>query len=238
MQVDEPDAGASAPPAPKRKLSRKKQIKELAKKRKEERHEEEYQPDPMEDERESDDEPTDLLVEEPGEASRRARVAYAKRLTRVRGLGNDAQMLGNWLASAPENQQHFINRAIAELALEVTSAAVATAVRTVEEEAERERRSHAAKLEAERRMLKKREQASLATPEVKALRPRTDAHPSTTSSTKSTQARAGDERAKLTDSMKAMLARVYKQKHLRREDVVGGGKISRSEWNAVRRDPK
>ena len=82
---------AEAPPAPKRKLSRKAQIKELAK-RKKERSDAHYQPDVQAAEAADDDaELPDLPVEQPGEAAKRAANAYKKRRSRLRGLGSDAQ---------------------------------------------------------------------------------------------------------------------------------------------------
>ena len=178
-----------------------------------------------------------LPVEQPGEASKRARAAYNQRRQRLRGLSSEAQFTANWLASAPENQQHFIDKANAELALEVSRAAIAAAVRAVQDELQRELKAQAAAREAERRQ-QKREHARVATPEERSLRARIDVGTSSASSAKSTQPRAGEERARMTDSMKASLARIFKQKHLRREDVIGGDKLSRSEWESVRRDPK
>ena len=233
-----PGDQAAAPPASKRKLSRKAHLKELAKQRRERHDDPEYQPGlEVEDVVEGGDQDEDEPVEQPGEASKRARAAYNQRRQRLRGLGSEAQFTANWLASAPENQQHFIDKAIAELALEVSRAAIAAAVRAVQDELQRELQAQAAAREAERRQ-QKREHARVATPEERSLRARVDVGTSPTSAAKSTQPRAGEERARMTDSAKASLARIFKQKHLRRDDVIGGDTLSRGEWESVRRDPK
>jgi hypothetical protein len=234
-----PPEAAAAPAAPKRKLSRKAQLKELAK-RKKERCDPDFEPDPphVEDaEVDPDEEMMDLPVEQPGEASKRAEEARKKRRQRLRGLSNEARFTAAWLASAPENQQHFVDKANRELAAEVASRAVAAAIKADEEERAREMRAQAAAREAERRK-QRREQECASTPEVRNVRSRLGSSPFTASEPNSKSQRVTEDREALTGDMIAALARIYKQKHLRREDVVGGNKLSRGEWEAVRRDPK
>ena len=85
-------AAPEAPPAPKRKRSRKAQIKELAK-RKCERCDPDFQPevdgDAAEDAEDGAELP-DLPVEQPGDAAKWAEGAYQKRRQRLRGLGSEA----------------------------------------------------------------------------------------------------------------------------------------------------
>ena len=110
---------APAPPAPKRKLSRKAQLKELAK-RKKERRDPDYQPDLGVEDDDVDLQMPDLPVEQPGEASKRAEGARRVQRHRLRGLGNEAKFTAAWLASAPENQQHFLDKADRELPVALT----------------------------------------------------------------------------------------------------------------------
>ena len=168
---------AEAPPAPKRKLSRKAQIKELAK-RKKERSDAHYQPDVQAAEAADDDaELPDLPVEQPGEAAKRAANAYKKRRSRLRGLGSDAQFTAAWLASAPENQDWQQRLADKQLAAEVASKAVAAAIAIVEEERVREMNAQYAARKAEER----RQKREMPTPEVEVrnLRARLDSTPDT-----------------------------------------------------------
>ena len=226
---------AEAPPAPKRKLSRKAQIKELAK-RKKERSDAHYQPDVQAAEAADDDaELPDLPVEQPGEAAKRAANAYKKRRSRLRGLGSDAQFTAAWLASAPENQDWQQRLADKQLAAEVASKAVAAAIAIVEEERVREMNAQYAARKAEER----RQKREMPTPEVEVrnLRARLDSTPDTAMEVK-VKPKLMEDREVLTADMKAVLSRIYQQKHLRRDDVVGGSKLSRSEWEGVRRDHK
>ena len=96
----------------------------------------------------------DLPVEQPGEAAKRNQSAYNQRRHRsaVRGLGSMANFTAQWLASAPENEEYFINQEAQELALAVTGRAVQAAIDEVEEELERERRAqHALYMSTQRK---------------------------------------------------------------------------------------
>lgn len=233
--------GGGGPSGPKKKLSRKAQLRELQrvkKQRREAADDRDYVPEPEVAENDvlrQDDIVADIPVEEPGADVKRMRDAERQRRCykqqRLRGLDTGAQVMRAWLMNDEKNQEILEAQAIAEIGQSIVNNALEQAITTVEAEEEERARAAYAEAARARRAEHKRSQAFLSPP------PRvTRDRPSSGRGSSGGNSRAG--RIVVTDAMQASLVCIYKTRRFRRADVVGGDKLSRSEWVTVRSDPR
>jgi hypothetical protein len=221
MGDDPPDG----PPA-KRPLSRKAQLRELQRKKAERRQEaaqERADPDWLPPAEEAcDDLAHGMPVEQPGAASRKENDRERKRrkyAETVRGISREAAFTQSWLATAPANEQYYLDKANLEEAQHLMRRAVAAAVKAVEEEEVAAARAEAALRKKE---LRRAQRDQVSTPADRNLRQRlesTDLGSTSTPSPASARSfKSPYMRHPISDSVRAVMKRIYDRRFLRRED--------------------
>jgi hypothetical protein len=236
----------------KRKLTRKEHLANLARARRDShggatpRPRPEAEPDPdavCDDEVEADAAMPMEDIEEVGAASAREEAAGKKRRyrQRLRGIGPQADFMGNWLSQV-EPTSAAVEAASLAAARELVEAAVEAALATcAEEQAAMDRAAEAAAVKEKRR----REKCMCTTPAAPRIQPsrvgRTFADGYAPKRPRQKRNRQGDSKPQkprrlITAQMADTLANISKHRRFLRSHIVDGNTLNRVEWAHVNRD--